>query len=102
MTACKALKAQVERHLAFGAKVTGHTFGTSAIQPPRLNLLRLEKDLSAVHLRLARVTIEHLPWQDCITRYDRPDTLRSAVLADHRLWRRLWAGRVPTARGYQR
>lgn len=61
--------------LAFVAKVTGHTFGTSATQPPRLNLLRLEEDLSAAHLRLARVTIEHLPWQDCITRYDRPDTL---------------------------
>lgn len=61
--------------LAFGAKVTGHTFGTSASSPPRLNLLRLEEDLSAAHLRLARVTIEHLPWQDCITRYDRPDTL---------------------------
>lgn len=61
--------------LAFGAKVSGHTFGTSAMQPPRLNLLRLEEDLSAAHLRLARVTIEHLPWQDCIRRYDRPDTL---------------------------
>ncbi|HET7301627.1 MAG TPA: DNA adenine methylase [Oleiagrimonas sp.] len=61
--------------LAFGAKVTGHTFGTSATQPPRLNLLRLEEDLSAAHLRLARVTIEHLPWQDCMQRYDRKDTL---------------------------
>lgn len=61
--------------LAFGARVTGQTFGTSATQPPRLNLLRLEEDLSAAHLRLARVTIEHLPWQECIKRYDRPDTL---------------------------
>ncbi|CAM5382254.1 DNA adenine methylase [Rhodanobacter lindaniclasticus] len=61
--------------LAFGAKVSGHAFGTSAMQPPRLNLLRLEEDLSAAHLRLARVTIEHLPWHDCIRRYDRPETL---------------------------
>lgn len=61
--------------LAFGAKVSGQTFGTSAAQPPRLNLLRLEEDLSAAHLRLARVTIEHLPWAECIRRYDRPDTL---------------------------
>lgn len=61
--------------LAFGAKVTGQTFGTAATSGPRLNLLRIEEDLSAAHLRLARVTIEHLPWQDCITRYDRPETL---------------------------
>lgn len=40
-----------------------------------MNLLRIEEDLSAAHLRLARVTIERLPWQDCLTRYDRPETL---------------------------
>jgi len=61
--------------LAFGAKVAGQTFGTAATAGPRLNLLRIEEDLSAAHLRLARVTIEHLPWQDCIARYDRPETL---------------------------
>lgn len=61
--------------LAFGAKVSSTSFGTSAACPPRLNLLRLEEDLSAAHLRLARVTIEHLPWLECIRRYDRPDTL---------------------------
>lgn len=61
--------------LAFGARVTGQTFGTAATTPPRLNLLRIEEDLSAAHLRLARVMIEHLPWQDCIPRYDRPETL---------------------------
>lgn len=31
--------------------------------------------MSEAHLRLARVTIEHLPWADCIARYDRPTTL---------------------------
>lgn len=61
--------------LAFGGKVSGQYFGTAATAPPRLNLLRIEEDLSAAHLRLARVTIEHLPWQECIARYDRPDTL---------------------------
>jgi DNA adenine methylase len=30
--------------------------------------------LSAAHLRLARVTIEHLDWQACMTRYDTPAT----------------------------
>lgn len=61
--------------LAFGARVTGQTFGTAATCPARLNLLRIEEDLSAAHLRLARVTIEHLTWQDCVARYDRPETL---------------------------
>ena len=41
---------------------------------PKINLLRLEEELSAVHLRLARVIIEDLPWQEFVTRYDRPQT----------------------------
>lgn len=61
--------------LAFGAKVSSPTFGTATTSGPRLNLLRIEEDLSAAHLRLARVTIEHLPWDECIARYDRPETL---------------------------
>lgn len=61
--------------LAFGAKVSGRTFGTSPSTPPRINLLRIEEDLSEAHARLARVTIEHLPWAECVARYDRPDTL---------------------------
>jgi len=61
--------------LGFGGKVDGRTFGTATTCPPRLNLLRLEEDLSAAHLRLHRTYIEHLPWEDCIRRYDRPHTL---------------------------
>lgn len=61
--------------LAFGAKVSGQTFGVSTSSPLRLNLLRMEEDLSQAHLRLARVTIECLPWSECIQRYDRPETL---------------------------
>lgn len=30
---------------------------------------------SSAHQRLAQTTIEHLPWQACIKRYDRPHTL---------------------------
>jgi DNA adenine methylase len=59
----------------FGGKVEGRTFGTATTSGPRLNLLRIEEDLSQAHLRLAQTTIEHLPWADCITRYDRPHTL---------------------------
>lgn len=62
--------------LAFGAKVQGQSFGVVANGVgPRLNLLRIEEELSAVHLRLANVVIERLPWRECIARYDRPGTL---------------------------
>lgn len=61
--------------LAFGAKVDGQNFGVSRLAPVRLNLLRIEEDLSAAHLRLARVTMECLPWEECIRRYDTPETL---------------------------
>jgi DNA adenine methylase len=59
----------------FGGKVEGQTFGTATTAPSRLNLLRIEEDLSAVHLRLHQVFIEHLDWVNCIERYDRPHTL---------------------------
>lgn len=62
--------------LSFGGKVDGQTFGVVATGVgPRLNLLRIEEELSAVHLRLANVVIERMPWHECIARYDRPGTL---------------------------
>lgn len=61
--------------LAFGAKVDGQSYGTAATTPPRLNLLRIEEDLSQAHLRLARTNIENLSWAECIRRYDRQATL---------------------------
>jgi len=61
--------------MAFGGKVSGQTFGTATTTAPRLNFLRIEEELSAAHLRLSRVYIEHLAWDDCIRRYDRLHTL---------------------------
>jgi len=61
--------------LAFGGRVAGQSFGTSTTAPARINLLRLEEDLSQAHLRLASAQIEHLHWADCLERYDRPHTL---------------------------
>lgn len=60
---------------AFGGHVHGQTFGIATTKPPKLNLLRLEETLSAAHLRLSRVYLEHLRWQDCVQRYDRAHTL---------------------------
>lgn len=61
--------------MSFGGKVDSRTFGTAATSPPRFNLTRLEEDLSQAHVRLSRVFIEHLSWEKCITKYDRPATL---------------------------
>lgn len=61
--------------LAFGAKVADQTYGTATTAPPRLNLLRIEEDLSQAHLRLARVNIENMDWREVVRRYDRPHTL---------------------------
>lgn len=60
--------------LSFGGKVKGRTLGTATTHPPRLNLLRIEEELSAAHLRLSRVMVENLTYQDCIKRYDREHT----------------------------
>lgn len=61
--------------MSFGAKPTGRVFGYAPSSPPRLNLLRLEEDLSDAHLRLSRTYIEHLDWQAVIKKYDREYTL---------------------------
>lgn len=61
--------------LNFGGLVGKYNFGTVTISTPKLNILRLEEDLSDVFLRLAQVQVENLDWQKCIKRYDRPHTL---------------------------
>lgn len=59
---------------AFGGRVEGQTWGT-ATTAPAINLLRIEENLSAAHLRLASAYIEQLDWATCMDRYDRPHTL---------------------------
>lgn len=71
----KAARFYYIQRLSFGGKVTGQTFGYSPSSPPRLNLLRIEEDLSQAHLRLARVWIEKLDWHACLQKYDRDYTL---------------------------
>ncbi len=61
--------------LAFGGKVEDQAFGTATTARARFNLLTLEHDLQEAHFRLNGVTIENLPWQKIIERYDRPHTL---------------------------
>ena len=63
----------LQRH-CFAGRVKGRTFGTGPLRRPRINLLRIEEELSEVHLRLARVTVENLPWQEFLRRYDKSQT----------------------------
>ncbi|AOY01800.1 DNA adenine methylase [Jeongeupia sp. USM3] len=59
---------------AFGGRVQGQSFGTATTAPP-INLCRIEENLSAAHLRLSGVYIEHGSWYDVMSRYDRAHTL---------------------------
>src|SRR5690606_159639 len=60
---------------AFGGKVTGQHFGLSREYPARFDVTKLGPVLEAVHERLSRVSIERLPWQEFIARYDAAGTL---------------------------
>lgn len=71
------------QHTAFGAKVSGQTFGTATTARP-VNLLRIEEQLSEAHLRLSGVTVEHLSWDACFKKYDRP---HSFMYADPPYWK---------------
>ena len=64
----------VQRH-AFAGRPRNPSFGSNPLNHPRINLLRMEEELSAVHLRLCRVTVENLPWEVLIERFDRPTTV---------------------------
>ncbi|WP_319530799.1 DNA adenine methylase [uncultured Cohaesibacter sp.] len=59
---------------SFAGKVGGRSFGTS-MRPARFDLTKIVPLLEDVHERLSGVTIECLPYADCIRRYDRPETL---------------------------
>ncbi len=62
------------QRLCYGGRVRGRTYGMNKDRPPRINLLRLEEEMSEVHLRLASVHIENLPALELLQRYDSPDT----------------------------
>lgn len=59
---------------SFGGHSANSHFGYGTDSPPRLNLTNIEPRILEIHWRLARVTIESLPYQDVIARYDRPHT----------------------------
>jgi len=64
----------LQRH-AFGGKVSDRYFAAAKLSYPPVNLLRLEEELSAAHLRLSGVTVENLDWSVFVDRYDNEKTL---------------------------
>lgn len=70
----RAVRFYYVQRQSFGGRVVHPSYGYSTKRGPRLNLLRIEEDLSEAHLRLSRVYVEHLSYADVITRYDRPET----------------------------
>jgi DNA adenine methylase len=50
------------------------TVGVSAEDPSCINLLRLEEELSDVHIRLHNVMVENIDCKDLVQRYDKPGT----------------------------
>ncbi|MCG8643358.1 MAG: DNA adenine methylase [Desulfobacterales bacterium] len=62
------------QRLCFGGRVKNRSFGISNNRRPKLNLLRIEQEMSDVHLRLCGVHIENLPAEELIKRYDHKDT----------------------------
>jgi DNA adenine methylase len=63
------------QRLAFGGKVQGRNFGVDSRQGARFNVARIEPMLADIHERLAGVVIEQLPFDQFISRYDRPGML---------------------------
>lgn len=63
------------QRLGFGGKVVGRGFGVDRSQPARFDPARLVERLAALHGRLARVSIERLPYAEFIRRYDSAETL---------------------------
>ena len=47
---------------------------TSPQRRPPINLIRLEEELSAAHIRLSRAYVENLQYETCIKRFDKPET----------------------------
>jgi DNA adenine methylase len=58
----------------FGSKLMGQSFGVSTTQPPRLNPTTMLASLESARLRLQRVVVERLDFQECIQRYDKSGT----------------------------
>ncbi|WP_027360890.1 DNA adenine methylase, partial [Desulforegula conservatrix] len=70
----KAARYYYTQRLCYGGRVRNRSFGVSPGRAGKINIVRLEEEMSQVHMRLSGCVVEHLPWQDLVARYDRPGT----------------------------
>jgi len=70
----KAVRFYYLLKLGYAARIKAPSFSIATTSKPRLNLLRIEEELSAVHLRLSRVYIESKDYSEVFSHFDKPDT----------------------------
>jgi len=58
----------------YASRIVNPSFYSRKTGKPNLNLLRIEEELSMVHLRLARVYIENRHYAKVLAQFDKPDT----------------------------
>lgn len=58
----------------YASRIKSPSFSVATTSKPRLNLLRIEEELSMIHLRLARVYIENRHYVRVLEQFDKPDT----------------------------
>ncbi len=58
----------------YSSRITSPTFAVCTTRRSHFNLLRIEEELSAAHLRLSRVYVENMRYERLIERFDRPHT----------------------------
>jgi len=58
----------------YSSRIINPTFSISTLRRSNFNLMRIEEDLSAAHLRLCRVYVENLPYERIIEKFDKPHT----------------------------
>ena len=59
---------------AFGGLIVKRNYHYCIVRPPNFNPETLAELIEDTHHRLARVQIEHLPYEEILERYDRPQT----------------------------
>ena len=64
----------------YNNKIDWCSFNISTTSKPRMNLLRVEQDLSDAHVRLSDVWIENKPYAYIFKRFDKPHVYRPALL----------------------
>lgn len=60
---------------AFAGLLVHPSYNAHMVQPPGFNPDRLPEIIEKTHKRLARVQLEHLPYEEVLKRYDRKETL---------------------------